>query len=872
MPEIGQRLSHYRILEKIGQGGMGEVYLAEDLSLDRKVALKFLPDLFTGDAERMARFEREAKLLASLNHPNIAAIYGLEQAEGKRFLALEYVEGETLQGKISRGALPLEEALGVCRQIAEGLEAAHEKGVIHRDLKPANVMITGEEKVKILDFGLAKALADEIQSPDSSQSPTITEAMTQPGVVLGTAAYMSPEQAKGRTVDKRADIWAFGCILYECLTGKKAFEGESVTETLAAILRGDPDWDALPAVTPQNIRFVLRRCLAKERNSRFRDSADVQIEIEEAREVGEAAISQTSLKIAYVWAGISGLLVFALAAPSFFYFRAEPPPEVMLFHETVPPMQEYALCISPDGRAIAYVASSGGESSLFVRELGSRVTRKINGTEGAAYPFWSPDSGSIAFGAGSRLKRVDISGGLTRDICEVSSMVGGTWNRDGIILFSDFPILRRVSAEGGEPVTVTSIDEAGGEFGHILPSFLPDGLHYLYTVNMGSPSKNGICLGSIDSDKKTRLLTANSTAVYAEPGYLLYQRERTLFAQPFNGKDLALEGEAFSIADGLIPSNFALGFAFFDASKNGVLVYRAGDVGAESQFVWFDRSGKKLGDAGQPGIYDPDFDLSPDGKQITVAQRNLATDIKDIRRIEWTRNVTTRLTFDEDVISDTIWFPDSQRVLYGAMGKGMFEKRADGVGEETPVLESSDVIWPLDCSADGQYIVYGARSGTRETNADLYALPLSGDQKPFPVAQSPSDQDRASFSFDGKWIAYGSNESGTWQIYIKSFPALDQKCQISTNGGAQPRWRRDAKQLYYLSLDGKLMAVDIKTDSKIEAGIPNELFDTGLIVGPYDGQYDVTSDGQRFLFLKPLAETALIPITVVLNWTSLINR
>jgi len=460
MPEAGQTISHYRILEKIGVGGMGEVYLAEDLSLDRKVALKFLPDVFTGDPERMARFEREAKLLASLNHRNIAAIYGLEQADGKRFLIMEYVKGETLQARISKGALPLEDALGICGQILEGLAAAHEKGVIHRDLKPANVMIAGEETVKILDFGLAKALLDEGQSVDSSQSPTITEAMTRPGVVLGTAAYMSPEQAKGKAVDKRADIWAFGCILYECLSGKKAFEGETITETLAAILRGDPDWKTVPAATPQNIRFVLRRCLAKERNRRFRDAADVQIEIEEAREVGKAAVPQNSSKLAYLCAGIAALFVIALAALSFFYYQAKESPEAMLFHETVPPMQEYAVGISPDGRAIAYVASSSGESSLFVRELGSSITQKINGTEGAAYPFWSPDGRSIAFGAGGRLQRVDISGGLPRDICGVSSMVGGTWNSDGIIVFSDWPILRRVPAECGEPETVTSIDKA----------------------------------------------------------------------------------------------------------------------------------------------------------------------------------------------------------------------------------------------------------------------------------------------------------------------------------------------------------------------------------------------------------------------------
>ena len=429
MPGIGQTISHFRIVEKIGVGGMGEVFLADDLSLDRKVALKFLPDIFTGDAERMARFEREAKLLASLNHPNIAAIYGLEQADGKRFLIMEYVEGETLQARLSKGALTVEDALAMCRQIAEGLEAAHERGVIHRDLKPANVMITGEEKVKILDFGLAKAWGDETRSVDSSQSPTITEAMTQPGVVLGTAAYMSPEQAKGKSVDKRADIWAFGCILYECLTCKRVFEGETVTETLAAVIKEDPDIEKAPAKT----RLLLRKCLAKDRKNRLRDIGDAMALIESEPHAVE---STQAGRPWFAWSFAALALLVALIS-AFLYFHGRKPEGAKRFHQVTTPMPiNNSYAISPDGKWIAYAASSSESTqSLFVTETGSITSRKLDGTEGARLPFWSPDSGSIGFFAGNKLKRVEVTGESPTDICETEGGTQPQWKGDDKEIF-----------------------------------------------------------------------------------------------------------------------------------------------------------------------------------------------------------------------------------------------------------------------------------------------------------------------------------------------------------------------------------------------------------------------------------------------------
>jgi eukaryotic-like serine/threonine-protein kinase len=862
---IGKTLGHYRVGEQLGRGGMGEVYVADDLNLNRKVALKFLPDAFTGDPERMARFEREAKLLASLNHPNIAAIHGLEQAEGKRFLVLELVEGETLAQRISKGALPVEDALAICRQIADGLEAAHEKGVIHRDLKPANVMLTEGDKVKILDFGLAKALSEETQSIDSSQSPTLTEAMTRPGVILGTAAYMSPEQAKGKAVDKRADIWAFGCILYECLTGKRPFEGETVTETLASILKGEPDWSALPATTSSSLRFGLRRCLEKDVSRRFHDAADVRIEIEETREDSEVASPVKRSKLAWISTGIALLLVIALAVSAFLYFRGGGPVEAMRFHVTVPPMtNDYGMAISPNGRQIAFVSIvSGSTPYLFVRQIGNVTPRKIEGTEGAEYPFWSPDGRSVGFCSGGRLKRVDVSGGPSRDLCATANFTGGTWSSNGVIVFTDWPILRRVSAEGGDSTPITALDESRKEVLHFFPHFLPDGNRYLYLVSSSFRSSD-IFLGSLNSRERTRLLTGVSMAVYAEPGYLLFQRGRTLFAQPFDSEKLRLSGESVSIADNLLVGN--LGTAIFGTSQNGLLVYRSASTQSGTQFVWFDRTGNQLGSAGEPG-YRPGFGLSPDGKQIAAARSDPQA-TEDIWVIQCERNITTRFTFGKAIYACPVWSPDGLQIGFTSSRKGNFDiwvKKASGIGEETPIFQSEDQDWMKDWSKDGRYIAYNTSTG-------LYALPLFGDRKPFRIVQSPSGLNMPNFSFDGKWIAYNSNETGTWQVYVVPFPLADQKFPISTNSGVQPRWRGDGKELYYLTLDGKMMAVEVEGNGKIKAGIPHILFSTGLVVDPANNQYAVASDGQRFLILKPVSEATATPITVVLNWTSLLKK
>ncbi len=857
---IGMTLGHYRVGEQLGRGGMGEVYVADDLNLNRKVALKFLPEAFAGDPERMARFEREAKLLASLNHPNIAAIHGLEQAEGKRFLVLELVDGETLAQRISKGALPVEEALAICRQIAEGLEAAHEKGVIHRDLKPANVMIADGESVKILDFGLAKALADDTQNVDASQSPTLTEAMTRPGVILGTAAYMSPEQAKGKAVDKRADIWAFGCILYECLTGKRAFEGETVTETLAAVLIKDPEWDKVPT----NVKNLLRRCLERDPRKRLRDIGDAHALLESAPELTPAKRPW----LLRAWAAIASLLVVALAIAVFLRNRGETPGERVQFQiDASPEMTDHRIAVSPDGRMIAYVARTGGSAALFIHEMQSGAARKLEGTDHARYPFWSPDSRSIAFFAGGMLKRIEVSGGLPLDICPAISTTRGAWNKEGTILFTPWNApLHGVSAAGGKPSIVTVLDKAKAEMGHFCPSFLPDGRHYLYSVATHGGARSDIYAGSLDSTQRTRLLTDAWTAAYADPGYLLFYRGQKLFAQPFDAEKLALTGEAVGITDNLLVDRYNQ--ASFDVSQTGVLAHRTGASQAESQFVWLDRAGKQLGIAGEPGMYDHAFDLSMDGRKIAVLMRRAASN-KDIWIIEWERNILTRFTFDDVEPTDVVWSPDGRRIGFSDLRKGnadIYERQSSGSGE-TPVVQSPEDKWIEDWSRDGRYIAYGVGIPT-----DLYAIPLFGDRKPFSLVRSPYEKDKPHLSFDGKWLAYGSNESGAWQVYIVSFPAGDGKQQISSHGGGEPRWRGDGKELYYLDPDGKMMAVDIGGNATIEPGIPHELFDTGLFVDPTLDNYAVTPDGRRFLILKPVAGNATTPINVILNWTSLLKK
>ncbi|MBI2149280.1 MAG: protein kinase [Acidobacteria bacterium] len=874
----GTHLGPYEILALIGAGGMGEVYRASDTRLNRTVAIKVLPAHFSNNPEMRQRFEREAQTIAGLNHPHICTLFDVGRQDGTDFLVMEFLEGETLAQRLERGALPLEEALKAAIEIADALDKAHRQGVVHRDLKPSNVMLT-KSGTKLLDFGLAK-LKPVDQAPTISALPTRADATAQ-GTILGTLQYMAPEQLEGKDADARTDIFAFGAVLYEMTTGKKAFEGKSQASLISAIMSAEPQLiSKLQPMAPPAFDYVVKRCLTKDPEDRWQTARDVMAQlkwtIEGGTQIGIPApiLAQRRKRDRLAWTllAIAALLIVAMAIPVFRYLRGPGEPAQVRFQILVPPMpNSVQVTVSPDGRSIAYVAStSTNTTALYIRPLGAVTSQQLAGTEGALHPFWSPDSRHIAFVAGGRLKKIDITGGPPQNLCEAPSFQGGSWNSEGVIVLASNRVLYRVSAAGGQPVAITELDQSRLEAGHFWPFFLPDGRHYLYLA--WSPSERGIYTGSLDSKDRSLVLAAESMPFYAEPGYLLYQRQGTLFAQPFDAKRLNVKGDPVRIADE-IPNNPANGRAAFAVSQNGVLVYRAGGgTAANSRFFWFDRAGKELQAAGDPAPYGTTFDLSPDGRQVAFARRDAATGANDIWLLDWARNAPTRLTFDPANESDPVWSPDGLRIVFDSARKGnpgIYQKNASGLGEETPVLETAKSEYVDDWSDDGRYIVYHS---TEANGSGLYALPLFGDRKPLTLVPPPFTKDEAHTSYDSKWLAYNSNESGTWQIYVISFPNLEQKFQISTNGGVQPRWRKDGKEIYYLALDGKLMAVDFNPAGRIQSGIPRVLFDTGLTPTGNTEQYVATSDGQRFLVLKPLTESTPTPITAVLNWNAALDK
>lgn len=884
---VGTRLGPYEIRSLLGAGGMGEVYKARDTRLDRTVAIKVLPAQFAADPQFRERFDREAKAISQLSHPHICTLHDVGRQDGIDYLVMEYLEGQTLAERLQNGALPLDQALQCAIQIADALDNAHRHGIVHRDLKPGNIMLT-KSGAKLLDFGLAKASGPAIVEAGLSMQPT-TPPMTAQGTILGTLQYMAPEQLEGKEADARTDLFAFGVVVYEMLTGKKVFEGKSQASLIGSILKDTPKpVSTLQPAAPPALDHLIAVCLEKDPENRWQTARDVW---SESRWIAEgrtdiptpvAAPPPRSQGLAWVLRAVATLLVFALAVPAFLYFRGPRGTDQVRFLVAVPPMLiSAALTVSPDGRSIAFIAAaSAGTTALFIRPIAAVTPQQVSGTEGSGgvgggtgitgSPFWSPDSSVIAFAAGGRLKRVDVSGGPPQELCRVSNFLGGTWNNDGVIIFGSNTGLHRVSATGGEPVALTALDPSQQEMAHKAPYFLPDGRHYLYTID--GRGSSAIHAGSLDSTKTTRLLVAQSKAMYAA-GYLLFHREGTLFAQPFDANRLELTGEPVRIADRVAYTPMQAAFA---VSQNGVLVYRTGGAVASSQFLWFDRTGKPLGSFGELGGYDPYFDLSPDGKLIAVSQRESADSGGDIWLIDGARGARTRITFDSPLTTDgqreVVWSPDGLRVAFSSFKNGnrdVVVKNASGLGEETPLLDSPNREVLEDWSKDGRYVVYALDIGPNGTPAqDLYVLPMFGDRKPIQIVQSPFQENEAHFSFDGKWLAFGSNESGRFQTYVMSFPALDLKRQVSTNGGSQPRWRRDGKELYYLATDGKLMAVDVTAGATLDSGTPRELFDTELTLNPLQDQYRVTPDGQRFLVLKPVTEATPTPITVVVNWTS----
>jgi Tol biopolymer transport system component len=883
----GMRLGPYQIVSALGAGGMGEVYRAQDTKLHREVALKVLPDSVVNDPDRVARFSREARVLASLNHPHIAQIHGLEESDRVRALVMELVEGPTLADRIARGPIPMHEALAIARQIADALDSAHDQGVIHRDLKPANIKVREDDTVKVLDFGLAKAL--ERLSPETAAmtaSPTLTSpAMTGMGVILGTAAYMSPEQARGKPLDKRTDIWAFGCVLYEMLTGRRAFAGDTVTDTFVSVLERQPDWATLPSETPASIRTLLDRCLRKDPRKRLHDIADALIELDDVdrpasganRRVAAAAPPRTRERLAWIVAAVLGVVSCAMAvlyigavppAPGPLEFTIGPPENWVFTAKTPAPTFE----ISPDGLQMAVAASSQGVSMLWVRPIANPAWRQLPGTQGADSPFWSPDSQSLGFLANEQLKTVKVSGSEAPVIiCEarLGQIGSGAWSRDGVIVFGGTSPLRKVAAtSGGNPTPVTTLQN--GEIAHRWPSLLPDGEHFLYLAQ--AEGRSELRVGSLASTVTTSLGSYESHAVYAS-GYLMFVRSGRLMAQPFDTDSNQLKGDPLVVADStaiVVPWQRGQ----FSVSATGVLGYSR--VGRPlSRLTWMDRSGKTVGTAGDPGLY-VTIQLSPDDRRVAVSQVKEETGGQsnvDIWLIDLARAGTaTRLTDNAAREYDPTWSPDGSQVAFNSSRIGerfsLWRRGAGGSGDDELLVKSDTSLTAPDWSREGRFLVYTSNDAT---GGDLWTLPLTGDRKPEVFLQTSFAERSGTFSPDGHWIAYTSNVTGRSEVYVRPFPVGEGVFRISRDGGREPRWREDGRELFFVSVDGMLMAAGIETTKDLQVTVPQALFHTGFTSLETNG-YDAAKDGQRFLIPVRLNPPGSAPITVVLNWPATLRK
>ena len=853
----GDKLGTYEILAPLGAGGMGEVYRARDGKLDRDVAVKVLSASLAQDADYMARFQREAKVLASLNHPNIAQIFGLEQ----NAIVMEFVEGSA-----PRGPLPADEVLKIARQIADALEAAHEKGVVHRDLKPANIKVTPAGVVKVLDFGLAKA-AESAAAPTNEDSPTLTMRATQVGVILGTASYMAPEQAAGKRVDRRADIWSFGVVLWELLTGKRLFDGETLSHTLADVLRKPIDLDALPQDVPPALRTLVRQCLERDLRKRLQWIGDGRIAIEEALADPHIERKPAAPPRASGAAWIAAAIFAALAATVSLLHFCETPPTLPPVRATIlPPVNttfDFANgtglpAVSPDGKRIVFGAKAAdGKTQLWVRPLDAMTAQPLAGTDSAWFPFWSPDSRFIAFFADRKLKKIDASGGPPITLTDAPRARGGTWAASGVILFaSDFAI-RSVSAAGGASTPVP------GARGH-LPSFLPDGRHFLFDDDWPDPQRASdrritISVGSLDGkEPPKKLLETDTDAIYAQ-GYLLFVRAGTLMAQPFDAKRLVAEGEAMPVAEGVEAVMNTRRAGVFSVSQTGILVMHTGQSEGFMVLTWFDRAGRRLATAGEPSPFGLFLRISPDQKSVIAGNW-----IYDLSRGVKTGFSTTGYY--------PLWSPDGRNVAHIRLNKDRYDiyrTSADGSGTEELLYSDEFGKFPEDWSPDGNFLLY---SRLRE----LWALPLKPDQpgtplKPFPVVQTPNAS-AGRFSPDGRWIAYHSTESGRYEIYVVPFPPVaGHKQQISTAGGAQPRWRRDGKELFFEGPDQRLMAAEIQVNAgRLSIGAIRPLFvNPAGVTGTGTGRvYDVSADGQRFLIPVPVEDKPDEPLTLIQNWAA----
>jgi serine/threonine protein kinase len=847
-PGIGAQIGPYLIETSIGKGGMGEVWKARDPRLNRDVAIKISAQQFTD------RFEREARAIAALNHSNICTLYDI----GPNYLVMELVEGPTLAQRIAGGPIPIEESVNIAKQIANALEAAHEKGIIHRDLKPANIKIRPDGSVKVLDFGLAKASETDSATPDS---PTIT--MTTPGTIMGTPGYMAPEQVRGEKVDKRADIWAFAVVLFEMVAGRRPFEGKSSPDMMAAILKEEPDWKRAPV----RLHPLLRWCLEKDPRLRLRDIGDARRLL---AETPPAPVSPQSRRSNAAWIA-AGVFALAAAAIAFLHFRETPAQSPLLRLSITPPEKTHLpdpdgmmLAVSPDGTQVVFTAlSPEGKNQLWLRSLGSATAQPLAGVENATFPFWSPDSKSIGLFAAGKLKKMDIASGLVTLLADASTARGGTWNEDGTILFAPTPYeFQQVSASGGaaHPVPAVGAKATARRF----PWFLPDGNHFLYLYGSGGREYT-VRIGSLRSPSDDRALPGNvdGMALYSA-GHLLFVHGNTLVARPFDLKQLAFTGDAVPVAGQIQSGGLVEGASKISVSRNGVLVYRNDPVGL--RLTWFDRVGRPIGALGEAGDLS-NVRLSPDHRTIAVNAREASGGSVDIWLYDALRGLPTRFTSNAGNKAFPVWSPDGRTIVYYSAQLGhndLYRKPADGSGKEELLYATSQHKTPWDFSPDGKFLAFDTLDPTN--GLDLWILPnplgAPGASKPYPFLRTEFNEQRARFSPDGHWIAYESNESDRYEVYVTKFPGPGGRKQVSAAGGVAPRWRPDGRGLFYVAPDNRLMTAELDTK-----GGTVEVKKVEALFGPVTNSYDVSADGQKFLVLvQPAGETGG-PLMLVQNWT-----
>jgi Tol biopolymer transport system component len=905
----GARLGAYEIGALIGAGGMGEVYRAKDTRLDRTVAIKVLPESVAGDPHLRERFDREARVISSLNHPHICTLYDIGHEAGVDFLVLEYLEGETLADRLQPGgkSLSVIEAMTCAGQIADALDRAHRSGVVHRDLKPANVMLT-KSGAKLLDFGLARTAAPVVRSSSFSMLPTTPPVLTAQGAILGTFQYMAPEQIEGLEADPRTDLFAFGALLFEMLTGRHAFEGKTRAQLLGAILKDEPPAvSTLNPLAPKALDRIVTTCLAKDPDDRWQTARDLMRELKWAADAGTTgnisgpvetvrakAGSRLNNRVAWTFAGVLGAALIGVSLIVWRQVReVVPVAEAIQFTIPAPENTQFGgppaggtgqvpqAAVSPDGRSIVFVAASNRAGDLgyqlWLRPIGAVSARLMAGTENAAFPFWSPDSQSIGFFAGGKLKRVPVSGGPPVVLCDASAGRGGTWNRDNVIVFSigAGQALQRVSATGGAPVSVSVIDTEYPETGHRWPLFLPDGHHFLYIAYTGAccpaskPAR--VRIGTLDSKEVTTLMEVEASVLYAS-GHLLFTRPPNgpLMAQPFDPESRRLTGDAFQLVEQVASEGSR--YASVSVSATGVLLYARGIAQASTQLTWIDRDGKSLGTVGGPASF-LGIDLGPDDNKIAAAFGTGTPENRDIWLLNATNAAQTRMTFDPGFDDYPVWSPDGLRIVFQGNRQGALslrQKIVDGTADDELLNAGppGSTAIPTDWSADGRFIAFN-RSTTGTGFSDIWVMPTFGDRNPYPIVQTRANDSNASFSPDGRWFAYQTTETGQSEVYVQPFPPTGGKRQISEGGGFYPTWRADGKELFYRQVDGTLMATTVNASGSFTWDSPRKLFSLGS-TSVTSRPYAVATDGKKFLVAIPQSSTTAPPLTVMLNWTTAI--